>query len=690
MWPAAEQIGGQTVIMGLPLSRASSNAIRWIRDLVTMVFEPGRATRLRGVMVDITRQRRAEEALRRSERELRDLIESLPAMAVAALPDGSPTFVNRRWAEYTGLSVEDSVGSRWRAAIHPEDFERWLNLWRACLATGQSFEDEARFRRAADGQYRWFWTRGVALRNEQGNIAGWYGLGIDIQDRKSAEQERERLRQLERQAERELRITIDTIPAIVTRYRRDGSPDFVNQTWRTYTGLSNDSLGGQRPGLAVHPDDLPKLHAAWSAHLATGQPFEMEQRLRRADGEYRWFFVRRVPLRDDNGEVIRWYAAAHDIEDQKRAERALLRSETYLADAQRLSQTGSFGWKIATGEVFWSKETYRIMGVDENVKPTIDLLLQRVHPDDRKLVQMQLDRAARGEQDYDYEYRLLMPDGAVKHIHVRAHRQMHEPGDEELVGALMDVTDTRKAQEALQVAQAELAHVTRVITLGEMSASIAHEVNQPLAAIVTNAETGLRWLNRQVPQVEEARGAVVDIVKDAHRASAVIRRIREFSKKADLEMIRLDINEVVEEAVTLLRHEALRHQVATGLELEPGLPPVRGDRTQLEQVIINLAINGMQAMATVPDGARVLIMRTQRYQFDRVLVAVEDVGVGIRPEDADSLFNAFYTTKPEGLGMGLSICRSIMERHGGRVWASRNSGPGMTFQFTISAYGQGG
>ena len=251
-------------------------------------------------------------------------------------------------------------------------------------------------------------------------------------------------------AERELQVTIDTIPALAARYRRDGSLDFVNQTWRTYTGLSQDSLQGQRWGAAIHPDDLPKVEAAWRAHLPSGRAFQMEQRLRRADGEYRWHWVRRVPLRDENGEVIRWYGVGHDIEDLKRAERALQRSETYLAEAQRLSSTGSFARKIASGELFWSKETYRIMGFDETVKPTIGVLLQRVHPDDRKPLQQQLDRAAQSEQDYEYEGRLLMPDGDIKHIHVRAHRHVSEAGEEELVGAVMDVTATRKAQEALQ------------------------------------------------------------------------------------------------------------------------------------------------------------------------------------------------------------------------------------------------
>ena len=529
------------LIYGVPLHDTSGNIVKWY-----------------GAAADIEDRKRIEQALRRSERELRDLIETMPAMAVAALPDGSPTFVNRRWMDYTGLSAQDTEGSGWKTGIHPEDFERWLKLWRACLANGQPFEDEARFRRASDGEYRWFWTRGVPLVDEQGNVTGWYGLGLDIQDRKTAEQERERLLQLERQAERELQLTIDTIPAIVVRHRRDGSPEFLNQTWRTYTGLSQDSLQGKRWAVSVHPDDLPKVEAAWRAHLPTGQPFELEQRIRRADGEYRWFLSRRVPLRDENGQVIRWYAAAHDIDDQKRAERAL------------------------------------------------------------------------------------------------------------------------------QTAQAELAHVTRVTTLGEMSASIAHEINQPLAAIVTNAEAILRLLSRDVPDLPEAQAGVADVIKDARRAGEVIRRIRDFSKKAQPQMMQLDINEVVEEAAKFIRHEALQHGVTLQFEFASDLPPVRGDRIELQQVVVNLAVNGMEAMTSVQD--RELIVRTERDQSDRILVAVADAGVGIEPENLDRVFAAFHTTKPGGLGMGLAICRSIIEAHGGRLWVDANVPRGTIFRFTVPAF----
>jgi PAS domain S-box-containing protein len=335
----------------------------------------------------------------------------------------------------------------------------------------------------------------------------------------------------------------------------------------------------------------------------------------------------------------------------------------------------------------WSKEAYRILGFDQAVKPTIDLILQRAHPDDRDLLQHEIDRAAQGEQDYDYEHRFLTPAGVLKHLHVSARRVSYGPDEEEIIGAVMDVTATRHAQEALNKAQTELARVTRMTTLGEMSASIAHEVNQPLAAIITNGGASLHWLTREAPETDEAVAAIRRIVSEANRASEVIRRIRELARKADPEVTQLDINEVIAEVVALVKREALSHRVTLQLQLASGLPLVRGDRIQLQQVIINLVINGVQAMAMVTDRARALVIRTQRHEAGQVLVAVQDVGIGIEPENLDRLFSAFYTTKPDGMGMGLSICRSIIEAHGGRVWASRNTGPGVTFQFTIAAHG---
>jgi len=501
--------------------------------------------------------------------------------------------------------------------------------------------------------------------------------------------ERKRAEQQVRQAERELQVTFDTIPVLAGSYQHDGSPDFVNRAWRDYTGLSVKELKDRRWETVIHPDDVARVESERRAHLATGMPFQTEQRLRSADGEYRWHFFSRVPLRDEDGNVVKWYGTGYDIEDRKRAEDALRRSKAQLTHAQSLSKTGSVGFKVATGEIVWSDEAARIYGYESDTKPSVELVLQRVHPDDIAIVQREIDRARQGEQEFDFELRLMMPDGTIKYVYALAHL-LKDGGSDEIVGALMDITAAKQAQDALSKAQAELAHVTRVTSLGELAASIAHEVNQPLSAIVTNGAAGLRWLDRESPVLDEVRSSLESIIGDAKRASEVIHKIRSFSKKTNPEMTQLHINDVVDEAVSLIKREAFDHRVTMRLQLASGLPSVRGDRIQLQQVIFNLAINGVQAMTMVADRPRVLFIRTQLLEPDQVLVAVEDGGVGIEPENLNRLFSAFYTTKPNGLGMGLSICRSIIEAHGGRVWASRNSDRGMIFQFTISACGQDG
>lgn len=246
-----------------------------------------------------------------------------------------------------------------------------------------------------------------------------------------------------------------------------------------------------------------------------------------------------------------------------------------------------------------------------------------------------------------------------------------------------DITERNRAQEGLHRAQAELAHVTRVTTLGELTASIAHEVNQPLAAIVTNGEACLRWLDREVPQLDEARSAVERVIADGRRASEVIRRLRSLAKKTEVQRAPLSLNDVIDEAILLVQREVLQHRVRLQLALAPELPSVLGDRVQLQQVVINLLVNGIQAMATIADRPRELRIESQPHENDEVLVAVHDSGVGIDPESANRLFTAFYTTRSNGMGMGLSICRSIVEAHGGRVWVASDGASGATFRFTL-------
>jgi C4-dicarboxylate-specific signal transduction histidine kinase len=393
-----------------------------------------------------------------------------------------------------------------------------------------------------------------------------------------------------------------------------------------------------------------------------------------------------MALRDEAGNIVRWYGTNIDIDDRKRAEDALRRNEAYLAEAQRLSVTGSFGWRVTSGDVVWSEETYRIFGLDRTVKPTIDLVLQRVHPDDRELVRHEVNRVAEGSNDFDVEHRLLMPNGLVKYLRVRSHRMDCESGDEEIVGAVMDITAATDAQEALHAAQAELAYVTRLTTLGEMGASIAHEVNQPLAAIVSNAEACLLWLDRETPNLDRARRSVELIIKDGNRAGEVIRSIRALSNKADSQRVPLDINDVINEVIALVRRELLSRRVSLRIELAPALPVVLADRVQIQQVIINLVMNGIEAMQPVAGRPRELLIQSYQDEAHQVQVTVKDCGVGISPETADRLFKAFFTTKSSGMGMGLSICRSIITAHGGRLWAEPNLPQGATFHFTLPSH----
>jgi len=382
-----------------------------------------------------------------------------------------------------------------------------------------------------------------------------------------------------------------------------------------------------------------------------------------------------------------WVDRRFAVQTLELQEKKLQRSEAYLAEAQGLSHTGSFGWRVSTGEIIWSEETFRIFQYDRTTKPTVELLLQRVHPEDAALVKQTIERASQDGKNFEHEYRLLMPDGSVKHVHVVAHALSDESGSVEFVGAVMDVTVAKQAEEALRQAQADLAHGNRVTTMGELTASLAHEVNQPIAAAVTDANTCLRWLTRDHPDVEEARHAASRIVKDATRAGEIISRTRLLFKKGTPQWELVDVNEVIREMIVLLRSEATRYSISVRTELAD-LPQVMGDRVQLQQVLMNLMTNGIDAMKDV-DGTRELAIKSQRAEDRQLLISVSDTGVGLPPQQADQIFNAFFTTKLQGTGMGLRISRSIVESHGGRLWAADNSQRGASFYIALPTQSRG-
>jgi len=652
------------LFLGNPLRDSSGSIVKWF-----------------GTNVDIEDRKRAEQALQASERNLIQIINTIPTTAWSTRPDGYCDFLSDRWLDYAGFTVEQAIGWNWGAVIHPDDAPGLIEYWQAALTSGTPVDTEARMRRF-DGVYRWFLFRANPLRDEAGNIVKWYGTNVDIEDRKRADEAL-------RASERNLLLIINTIPMLAWSTRPDGFCDFLNQRWLDYAGMTAEEARGWAWGAAIHPEDAKGLVDYWQSCLATGTPVDTEARMRRFDGEYRWFLFRANPLRDEAGNIVRWYGTNVDIEDRKRAEAELRRSQVLLAEGQRVSQTGSFYWRADTDEIRSSEELYRILEFEQGSPVTLGRIAGRVHPEDIPLLNEKVARARAGGSDLDYEMRLRMADASFKYLRMTAYGTRDRDGGLEYVGAVQDVTERRRSDAALAEVRSELAYMTRVASMGALTASIAHEVNQPLAGIITNASTCLRMLSADPPNVAGALETARRSIRDSNRATDVITRLRALFAKKNTSSESVDLNEAAREVLALSVNELQRNRVTLRTELTTDLPPITGDRIQLQQVILNLVVNASAAMSCVEDRPRHLVIRTERDRDDGVRLSVQDAGVGIRPEDTDKLFEPFYTTKISGMGIGLSVSRSIIESHAGRLWAQPNEGPGSTFTFSIPRRARG-
>ncbi len=495
--------------------------------------------------------------------------------------------------------------------------------------------------------------------------------------------ERRRAEEALRASEINFREIVDSIPGLVCTMNPAGEVTTLNKQLLKYFGKAREELNRWKITDAVHPDDLPRVATAFDFSIRTGTPFDVEHRCRRADGVYRWFQVRALRAHEKDCQQGGWYVLLTDIEDRKRAEEELQRSEAFLAEAQRITLTGSFSWRLDTDEITFSEQLYRIFEFDQDSPVTLAQIGSRVHTEDTPLLSEKIDLARHGITNHDYEIRLQMPDGKIKYLRTSAYGARDRHGRPEYIGAIQDVTQRRASEEALAKARSELAHVASVTSLATLTASIAHEVNQPLSGIVTNAGTCLRMLTLDPPNVEGARETARRTIRDGNRASDVITRLRAlFSKKHTLAE-QVDLNDAAREVIALSLSELQRNRIILRCELAGDLPLFTGDRVQLQQVILNLLRNASDAMNIVRDRPRELLIRTERDKGDRVLLSVKDAGIGFDPQTADRLFETFYTTKIDGMGVGLYVSRSIIESHQGRLWATLNNGPGATFSFFI-------
>ena len=438
----------------------------------------------------------------------------------------------------------------------------------------------------------------------------------------------------------------------------------------------------------IHQEDLDKFLHTFETAIRQKVDAELEYRIMLPDGSVKYVHTIGHPVLNADGELAELVGTTVDITARKRAEETLRRSQAYLAEAERLTHTGSFAGDSTTQPLYWSEELYRTFGFDpQQGLPTRDQPLERIHPEDRDSFLQAFSRVIDQRVDSEVEFRIVLPDGAVKWVHGIGHPVLNANGElVEVIGTTVDITERKHAEEErvrLHQLETDLEHINRVSIMGELTASIAHEVNQPLSGVVSNGSACLRWLAGDTPNIEEARETARRIVRDGRRAAEIIGRIRALTKRTAMPRGKLDLNETIREILPLVGDEAKKKSVMIRTCFGNDVFPVLGDRVQLQQVVLNLVMNGIEAMNTIADRARELLITSRNTDPDQVEVTVEDSGTGLDPDASARIFDAFYTTKPAGMGMGLSICRSILQAHHGRLWATANQGPGTTFHFTL-------
>jgi PAS domain S-box-containing protein len=642
-------------------------------------------------------ERVAEHRQESVSHELSQLVDTVPSHLWQLTPEGEPVFFNKRMVEFLGVSVKDltsnpamtGLAALIAGAIHPDDAAAFEQTLRCCLATGDAFATRYRLRRA-DGAYRWMSSAAEPLRNQLGRIVQWYGICHDIDDQVHAEQALRRSEQQQlRDREQELSLLVDMVPSHLWRLTPEGDTSLVNKRLADFLGVDMSDQRRLKEALDTifHLDDADKVGEVLGRCLTTGEHFHMRYRLRRADGTYRWMSGRAEPMRDESGRIVQWFGLCHDIDDQIHAEQALRHSERQLRQMIDAMPVRAFSTTPDGVPAHFNKryEDYLrtvIPNYDALEQPHIAKYVQDLlHPEDAPEMERRLRKCLETGETFVMRYRRRERDG-----YRWAEGRMEPLRDQDgaivqWYGINLDIDDEVRTQEALLQASEKLARATQAASLAELSASIAHEVNQPLAAIVAHSQACQRWLSNEPPNIERALITAERIARDANAASEVVGRIRGLFRQAPHPRSCEDVNLLITEVCRLMADEVGSKHTRIETDLEPDLPAVALDRVQVQQVLVNLIRNGIEAMGAVFDRARSLQVRSCRDGRDLIRVEVRDFGTGFR--DNERVVEPFFTTKQYGMGMGLAICRSIVESHGGQLCTSNHEVRGAIVAFTL-------
>lgn len=642
-----------------------------------------------GLAIDIDIHEKTVAALRDRERELSLLVDMVPSHVWRLKPDGEPTFFNKRMVDFLGLDVADTdkpgmtrLAAMIDATVHPDDAAGFADTLGRCLQTGEPFAMRYRLRRA-DGMYRWMSSRAEAMRDQGGCIVQWYGLCHDIDDQMQVEEAL-------RQSKQELEETIDAVPIRIWSATSAGGPVYFNKRYRDHLrsvvarpeDLEEPRIDKLLQEL-VHPEDAPDVMRALQNTSETGGAGVMRFRWREKDGVYRWAECRVEPRRDQSGAIVQWYGVSLDIDDEVRAQETLRNREQELS--LLVDMVPSNLWRLTPdGETtLANRHMAEFLGMDLADKSRLEVVFNTIfHPDDAEEVNDVLGHCLVTGERFSMKYRLRRADGVYRWMSGRAEPMRDENGQiVQWFGLCHDIDDQVHAEEALRRASDKLARATQAASLAELSASIAHEVNQPLAAIVANSHACHRWLSADPPNLERAKITAERITRDANAAADVVSRIRALFRRTPHARSPEDVNRLIGEVCRLLADDIAVKGIRIKTALEPDLPPVALDRIQVQQVFVNLIRNGIEAMDAAADGARALQIRSRRDGPDAIRVEVRDAGTGFK--DPERVFEPFFTTKQDGMGMGLPICRSIIESHGGRLWTANNEPQGATVAFTL-------